>query len=226
VSDARWPTAADWLAAGSPSGQADLALLGVPTHLTSISPTRADTTPDAVRRHLGRLSTWSTSRQVDLSSLIAADHGDVADPDEEVLGEQRVRDSAMRAAAVVQLLVALGGDNSATCPVMAGVCGDTLTSTAGLVTLDAHHDFREGPEPGKHSNGTPVRRLVDAVDCNAVMVVVRTKAGAASPVARALDEARLPDLLGTVAGDDTVLVITKTAADARSLARELSALAR
>ena len=162
MSDARWPTAADWLAAGSPSGQADLALLGVPTHLTSISPTRADTTPDAVRRHLGRLSTWSTSRQVDLSSLIAADHGDVADPDEEVLGEQRVRDSAMRAAAVVQLLVALGGDNSATSPVMAGVCGDTLTSTAGLVTLDAHHDFREGLEPGKHSNGTPVRRLVDA----------------------------------------------------------------
>ena len=37
----------------------------------------------------------------------------------------------------------------------------------------------------------PVRRLVEAVDCNAVMVVVRTKAGAASPVARALDEARL-----------------------------------
>jgi transcriptional regulator of arginine metabolism len=70
----------------------------------------------------------------------------------------------------------------------------------------------------------PVRRLVDAVDCNAVMVVVRTKAGAASPVARALDEARLPDLLGTVAGDDTVLVVPVAAHGGNALARRLRRL--
>jgi transcriptional regulator of arginine metabolism len=70
----------------------------------------------------------------------------------------------------------------------------------------------------------PVRRLVDSVDSNAVMVVVRTKAGAASPVARALDEARLPDLLGTVAGDDTVLVVPVAAHGGNALARRLRRL--
>jgi formiminoglutamase len=136
----------------------DLALLGVPTYRTSISPTRADMTPDAVRRHLGRLSTWSASRRLDLSGLVAADHGNVADPDEEDgVGEQRTRAAAALAAESSTLLVALGGDNSATFPVMAGASGGALAAAAGLVTLDAHHDFREG-----RSNGTPVRSLVDA----------------------------------------------------------------
>ena len=70
----------------------------------------------------------------------------------------------------------------------------------------------------------PVRRMVDAVDSNAVMVVVRTKAGAASPVARTLDEARLPDILGTVAGDDTVLVVPAASQGGHALARRLRRL--
>ncbi len=70
----------------------------------------------------------------------------------------------------------------------------------------------------------PVRRLVESVDSNAVMVVVRTKGGAASPVARALDEARLPELLGTVAGDDTVLVVPASAHGGNALARRLRRL--
>jgi transcriptional regulator of arginine metabolism len=67
----------------------------------------------------------------------------------------------------------------------------------------------------------PVRRMVDTVESNAVMVVVRTKAGAASAVARALDEARLPELLGTLAGDDTVFVVPATAQGGHALARKL-----
>jgi transcriptional regulator of arginine metabolism len=70
----------------------------------------------------------------------------------------------------------------------------------------------------------PVRRMVDTVDSNAVMVVVRTKAGAASPVARALDEARLSDILGTVAGDDTVLVVPAASQGGHALARRLRRL--
>ena len=67
----------------------------------------------------------------------------------------------------------------------------------------------------------PVRRMVDSVESNATMVVVRTKAGAASPVARALDEARLPDVLGTLAGDDTVFVAPAQGRGTRALARRL-----
>ena len=67
----------------------------------------------------------------------------------------------------------------------------------------------------------PVRRLVDAVETNGVLVVVRTKASAAPTVARALDEARLPELLGTLAGDDTIFVAPSAPRGAAGLARRL-----
>jgi formiminoglutamase len=155
--DPRWPRAADWLAAGpGPGRDPDLAVLGVPTFATSISPTGAHKTPQAVRRALAKLSTWCATRHVDLADLAAWDAGDVEDPDAEVEGEFRVRARAQTAAAKAHLVVALGGDNSLTYPVCAGVFADRLGS-AGLVTLDAHHDFRDG-----RSNGSPVRNLVGA----------------------------------------------------------------
>jgi formiminoglutamase len=156
VSDPRWPRAGDWLAAGPGSRDPDLAVLGVPTFASSISPTGAHATPAAVRRALGRLSTWAPSRGVDVAELAPWDLGDVDDPDVPVEGEWRTRQRARTAAVKARLLVALGGDNSATYAVMAGAFGDDL-GRAGLVTLDAHHDFREG-----HSNGSPVRELVEA----------------------------------------------------------------
>lgn len=67
----------------------------------------------------------------------------------------------------------------------------------------------------------PVRRLVDGVDTNGALVVVRTKASAASTVARALDEAGLDEVLGTVAGDDTVFVAPRRPSGGRPLARRL-----
>jgi len=156
VSDPRWPRAGDWLAAGPGSRRPDLAVVGVPTFTTSISPTGAHATPAAVRRALGRLSTWCASRRVDVGGLAAWDAGDVEEPDVLVEGEFRARVRAETASAKARLLVALGGDNSATYPTMAGVFGDRLVH-AGLVTLDAHHDIREG-----RSNGSPVRNLLDA----------------------------------------------------------------
>jgi formiminoglutamase len=154
--DPRWPRAGDWLAAGPGSRTVDLAVLGIPTHATSISPTGAHATPAAVRRALGRLSTWSPSHALDLADVLAPlDLGDVADPDLGDEGEWRVRTLAASAAAKATLVFAIGGDNSLTAPLGAGTLGDL--GTAGLVTLDAHHDIREG-----RSNGSPVRRLLDA----------------------------------------------------------------
>ena len=156
VTDPRWPRAGDWLAAGPGERSPDLAVLGVPTFATSISPTGAHATPAAVRRALGRLSTWAPSRRVDVATLAPWDAGDVDDPDVAVEGEFRVRARAETVAAKARLSIALGGDNSATYPVMAGAFGDEL-GRAGLVTLDAHHDIREG-----RSNGSPVRNLIEA----------------------------------------------------------------
>jgi transcriptional regulator of arginine metabolism len=70
----------------------------------------------------------------------------------------------------------------------------------------------------------PVRRLVDAVETNGLLVVVRTKASAASTVARALDEAGLPEMLGTLAGDDTIFVAPSAARGGQALARRLRRL--
>src|SRR5436190_16585355 len=55
------------------------------------------------------------------------------------------------------------------------------------------------------------------------LVVVRTPPAGAHPVARALDEAELAGVAGTIAGDDTVFVATPSDSAARALARRLAA---
>jgi transcriptional regulator of arginine metabolism len=69
-----------------------------------------------------------------------------------------------------------------------------------------------------------VRGLVDAVLTNGLLVVVRTKAGVASTVARAIDDARLADTLGTIAGDDTIFVAPARSRGASALASRLRRL--
>ena len=54
------------------------------------------------------------------------------------------------------------------------------------------------------------------------LVVVKTPAAAAHPVARALDEASLADVVGTIAGDDTVFIATRNERAARALAHRLT----
>jgi transcriptional regulator of arginine metabolism len=51
--------------------------------------------------------------------------------------------------------------------------------------------------------------LLTSADASANLVVLRTPAGAAQFLASVIDHAALPAILGTVAGDDTVLVITR-----------------
>ncbi len=52
------------------------------------------------------------------------------------------------------------------------------------------------------------------------LVVLRTPAGGASALALALDRASLPGVVGTIAGDDTVLVVCSNTARARALVRQ------
>ena len=56
-------------------------------------------------------------------------------------------------------------------------------------------------------------------------VVLRTPAGAAQLLAGAVDDAMMPGVLGCIAGDDTVLVITRGAQVAADVARHRLALA-
>jgi len=70
----------------------------------------------------------------------------------------------------------------------------------------------------------PVRRLVTSVESNGALVVVRTQASTAAAVARALDEAGVPEILGTLAGDDTVFVAPRRAGGGGPLAVKLRQL--
>jgi len=64
-----------------------------------------------------------------------------------------------------------------------------------------------------------------SVDRVQQLVIVRTGPGQAQPLALAIDRARLPEVVGTLAGDDTILVISRDARRARALAKELGARA-
>jgi formiminoglutamase len=127
-----------------------------------------------------RFSPFAASQQLDLTTLRATDLGDVHDPDGK-RGEERVSESAAAAHARSALLIAVGGDNSITFPLMRGVAGGALQGW-GLITLDAHHDLRDGT-----SNGSPVRRLLEAglPGAHVVQVGVADFANSAAYAARA-----------------------------------------
>ena len=78
--------------------------------------------------------------------------------------------------------------------------------------------------PGDQRAETLDQRLrlsVLSVQAAGTLVIVRTPPAGADPIARAIDEAGLPDVAGTIAGDDTVFVATFGAAAARRLERRL-----
>ena len=136
--DPHWPRAGDWPALDGIGW--DAALVGIPTWRTSLSATAAHATPAAIREALRLYSADP------VAGLRIADAGDAQDPDGDPTAARALVERALSAA---RLVVALGGDNSATALVAAGA--------SGLVTLDAHHDLRDG-----HSNGSPVRELIEA----------------------------------------------------------------
>jgi formiminoglutamase len=175
--DPLWPRAGDW-PAPTREETPDAVLLGVPAWRTSLSPTGAGETPAAVREALRRYSpTLMGPPPVDLDAVLRiADAGDVDEPDGRE-GEARVR-AAVAELASARLLIALGGDNSATYSVAQG------RRARGLITLDAHFDLRDG-----ESNGSPVRRLLaDGLDPRRVVQIgIADFANSAAYARRALD---------------------------------------
>ncbi len=163
--DPMWPRAGSWEA--PTSARNDLTIVGVPTSRTSLSPTNAHETPAAIREALRRYSTHIVAEgaqsargdEIEIvlhEALTIADAGDVADPDDEQ-GEKFAAARIAELAAQADLVVALGGDNACTVPTALGVTASHGgIRAAGLITLDAHHDLRDG-----RSNGSPVRRLIE-----------------------------------------------------------------
>lgn len=57
------------------------------------------------------------------------------------------------------------------------------------------------------------------------LLVLKTLAGGAQPVAVAIDWEEWPEVLGTIAGDDTILVILRDAAQLRNIQKRIEELA-
>ena len=70
-----------------------------------------------------------------------------------------------------------------------------------------------------------VRDSVLAAEAAMNMVVIKTPAAAAQPVASAIDAADIEDALGTIGGDDTIFVAFRTPAAAGAFARRLQQIA-
>ena len=68
---------------------------------------------------------------------------------------------------------------------------------------------------------TSLRRWTLSIASTGNLVVIKTPPGTANVLARAVDEAVLPDVLGTVAGDDTIFVAVRDGLPAADFANDL-----
>ena len=155
--DPLWPRASGWIASGGAATGAHLQVVGVPCARSSISPSRADLTPQAVRRALRRFATFDADLDADLETVRVTDAGDLPVAELDGIGVLAAVEEGVRRLPPADVTVLLGGDNALTRPALRALLPDLRT--AGLLTLDAHHDvrgFHAGP-----TNGTPVRGLVE-----------------------------------------------------------------
>ena len=84
----------------------------------------------------------------------------------------------------------------------------------------------DGPdEAGRPGLDALLPSLFSRVDGVGELVVLRTVPGGAQSIAVALDSENLPDVLGTIAGDDTILIVCRSSAARERLVRRLAAIA-
>lgn len=161
-----------------------------------------------------------------IPSTRAARHARIS----EVLGRQTVRSQAQLA----ELLAADGlGVNQAT------LSRDLVE--LGAVKVRVGDGSLVYAVPGEGGDRTPraavaaevldarlgrlCEELLVTAEASGNLVVLRTPPGAAQFLASAVDHSVLPDLLGTIAGDDTVVVIARRADGGHDLAQRFLDLA-
>jgi formimidoylglutamase len=155
IPDPYWPRADVWLNQEHPDP--DVLVVGVPSSKASLSPSRADLSPLAMRDRLARFSTFHGEWDVDFGEVAVNDYGNwpvsELDRDQMPILVEELASALPR----VPLTLYLGGDNAITRPLVAAMSPDL--GRVGVLTFDAHHDVRT-LELGR-TNGNPIRGLVD-----------------------------------------------------------------
>jgi transcriptional regulator of arginine metabolism len=104
-----------------------------------------------------------------------------------------------------------GSDPGGVSPPPAGPGSRSVPAPGGGARTETPHDARLARYLGE---------LMTSAEASANLVVLRTPAGAAQFLASVIDHAGLPAVLGTVAGDDTVLLIARDPAGGDALAAD------
>ena len=83
---------------------------------------------------------------------------------------------------------------------------------------------RAADDAPPHRLARLIGELLISADASANLAVLRTPPGAAQYLASALDRSGLPEVIGSIAGDDTILVVARDADGGRALADHLLTL--
>ena len=81
------------------------------------------------------------------------------------------------------------------------------------------------PDTSRATLDSLLPQLFDRIDGVGELLVVHTVPGGAQTIAYALDSEGWPDLLGTIAGDDTILLVCRSASARERLTRRIRTLA-
>ncbi len=96
-----------------------------------------------------------------------------------------------------------------------------------LVKTSAGYSVSRGEqqvEPGFHSAGRLVREFVIEVREAQNLLVIKTATGSAQPVAAAIDSEGWGEIVGTVGGDDTILVISQNKKNAHRISLRIKGM--
>ena len=91
---------------------------------------------------------------------------------------------------------------------------------------ESTYEIRESSDDAIVRSTPLPSQLILSVDHSANLAVIHTPPGAAQFLASSLDHANLTGVIGTIAGDDTIILVSKKATGGANLAKELLAYAR
>jgi transcriptional regulator of arginine metabolism len=168
------------------------------------------------------------ARQAQIAAILA--HADPPVRSQEELAERLVRRGVRVTQATLSRdleelgAVRLRGARGMLVYALPGQDGGPGSMPGGLADTGAAEPAEAASQPEPEPSGRLARivaELLVTAEASANLVVLRTPAGAAQFLASAIDHAAWPSILGTVAGDDTVLVIARDPAGGEELARTL-----
>lgn len=92
-----------------------------------------------------------------------------------------------------------------------GTAGQLVYSVPPEGAVTGELAGRRTPEAVEGRLSSLCRDLLVAAESSANLVILRTPPGAAQFLASVIDQSRQPDILGTIAGDDTIMIVTRAA---------------